>query len=131
MIGNDTAIPLKKAAEMFFPAGGVTASTLRIEAQRGNLIIIRIGRQDFVTKDAIDQMLENCKCPVQKNHHALRSSAIRTDLHPGSSETARKREALVAAQVSCRELKKNSRNTSDTNTPRQGEVVRGTFTSAK
>lgn len=44
--------------------GRVKPSTLRAEARRGRLTIIRLGRQDFVTRVAIDEMLEKCRLPA-------------------------------------------------------------------
>ena len=61
VIGPDTPVPLKTAVEMFFPAGGVTISTLRTEARYGRLAMMRIGRQDFVTRNAIEEMMKRCQ----------------------------------------------------------------------
>jgi hypothetical protein len=62
-IGDDDPIPLAEAAELFF-RGHLTKSSLRREASKGNLEIIRIANKDFVTKRGIEQMIERCKLPA-------------------------------------------------------------------
>lgn len=58
-IGDDEPIPLSKAAEIFF-RGHITKSALRTEARKGNLDILRIANKDFVTRRAIQRMIEKC-----------------------------------------------------------------------
>ncbi|THK35670.1 hypothetical protein EHS39_23910 [Ensifer sp. MPMI2T] len=64
-IGDDELVSLSKAAKLFFH-GELTKSSLRTEARKGNLEIVRIANKDFVTRNAIRQMIERCKlpCPV-------------------------------------------------------------------
>jgi hypothetical protein len=57
---DDQPIPLRAAAKLFFPRGGITASSLRTEARKGRLVITRIAGRDFVTRQAIDRMIELC-----------------------------------------------------------------------
>jgi hypothetical protein len=60
-IGMDDPVPLQVAAEIFFPAGGVTEQSLRTEIRKGRLAVERIAGKDFVTKRAIDEMRERCR----------------------------------------------------------------------
>lgn len=54
-------IPLSKAAEIFFPHGGITTSSLRTEVRNGRLAVERIAGKDFVTESAIEDMLTKCR----------------------------------------------------------------------
>lgn len=58
-IGDDDLVSLAEAARLFF-GGRLTKSALRTEAKRGKLEIIRIANRDFVTKSAIQRMIERC-----------------------------------------------------------------------
>jgi len=60
-IGPNTPLRLKRAAELAFPMGGMTAAGLRREAQRGRLVIERIAGKDFVTLAAIEEMRKLCR----------------------------------------------------------------------
>src|SRR5215469_12779468 len=57
----DTPLRLKKAAEIAFPVGGMTASGLRQEAKRGRLVIERIANKDFTTLRHIEEMRKQCR----------------------------------------------------------------------
>lgn len=59
-IGDNDPIPLSVAAKLFFH-GALTKSSLRTEAAKGNLEIIRIANKDFVTPNGIRRMIERCK----------------------------------------------------------------------
>lgn len=61
-IEDDELVSLSKAAELFF-RGALTKSSLRTEARKGNLEIVRIANKDFVTRNAIRRMIERCKLP--------------------------------------------------------------------
>jgi len=63
-IRDDELVSLSKAAELFFH-GEVTKSSLRTEARKGNLEIVRIANKDFVTRNAVRRMIERCKLPAQ------------------------------------------------------------------
>ncbi len=58
-IGDDQLVTLAEAARLFF-GGRLTKSALRTEAKRGNLEIFRIANRDFVTKSAIQRMIQRC-----------------------------------------------------------------------
>ena len=57
----DTQLRLKDAARIGFPVGGMTATALRGEAQRGRLLIWRIAGKDFTSLAEIRKMLERCR----------------------------------------------------------------------
>jgi hypothetical protein len=58
---NTTPLRLKVAAERAFPGGGMTASGLRREAERGRLIVERIAGEDYTTLHAIADMRRHCR----------------------------------------------------------------------
>ena len=62
-IGDDELISLSRAAKLFF-RGELTKSSLRTEARKGNLEIIRIANKDFVTRNGIRRMIEKCRLPA-------------------------------------------------------------------
>ncbi|QND50799.1 hypothetical protein HB779_02025 [Phyllobacterium sp. 628] len=58
---NDLGLmTLKEACEKLL-GGRLTPSSLRTEAEKGNLEIIQIARKDFVTKEGIREMVEKCR----------------------------------------------------------------------
>lgn len=68
-IGDDELVTLAEAARLFF-GGRLTKSALRTEAKRGNLEIFRIANRDFVTKSAIQRMIERCAVQPAAAHVA-------------------------------------------------------------
>ncbi|WP_245447432.1 excisionase [Methylobacterium sp. 17Sr1-1] len=62
-ISDDTPLRLADAARLAFPAGGMTAASLRREAAKGRLTIERIAGKDFTTLAAIERMRELCRVP--------------------------------------------------------------------
>lgn len=60
---EDELISLADAVEIFF-SGRLTKSSLRTEAAKGNLEIIRIANKDFVTRNGIRRMIERCRVKV-------------------------------------------------------------------
>ncbi|WP_234827156.1 hypothetical protein [Sinorhizobium meliloti] len=65
-IGDNDPISLAMAAKLFFH-GTLTKSALRTEARKGNLEIIRIANKEFVTRNAIRQMIDRCRVPARNN----------------------------------------------------------------
>src|SRR5690348_2032428 len=90
---------LAKAAAIAFPDGSMTASGLRAEARRGNLVIERIAGKDFTTLDEIEHMRK--KCRIAQKDQGCGSSlnpARPTDQskpQSGLSETAQSSDALA------------------------------------
>lgn len=60
-----TPLRLADAAELAFPGGGITAASLRREAERGRLKIELIAGKHFVTLQAIDEMRALCRIPAR------------------------------------------------------------------
>lgn len=110
---DDIPITLKEACRVFF-RDQVKPATLRAEALRGNLAVMRIGRADFVTPAAMREMMK--KCHVQPKAHGSSSSRSASATTPvssasersGSSATARSLDALAAASSIAEELKRGS-----------------------
>ena len=117
-LDDDEPMTLAEACEVVF-RGTIKPATLRAEAARGNLVIERIGRRDFVTRSALREM--RTKCRVQQKEPASGTTA-----KPGTglSETERSNVALAAALRSARGLRLNSENTSSKSTSRQATIVR-------
>lgn len=107
MTGDNDAITLKDAASHF----GFTVCTLRAEADRGHLVIYKIGKRFYTTPADIREMV--IKCRVEQKAHGF--TLIQSESN-GQSET----EAASSAQARAREivtrLKSTSRNTSAANT---------------
>lgn len=68
-VGDDDLVTLAEACELFF-RGRLTKSSLRREASRGNLEIIRIANKDFVTRNGIRTMIDKCRLPVREEKSA-------------------------------------------------------------
>jgi hypothetical protein len=99
---DDQPIPLRAAAKLFFPRGGITASSLRTEARKGRLIVTRIAGRDFVTRQAIDLMIELCTIRKKPDEPA------RTQQRDPYSEE-RPRLARLSLEHTVKELKKPKR----------------------
>jgi len=74
---DDQLMTLKEACDKVF-SGAITPSSLRAEHKRGKLVIIRIGRTQFVTRGGIREMIEKCQSDLSER-----------DLDFGSSQSAR------------------------------------------
>jgi hypothetical protein len=94
-IGDDDPVPLAQAAKVFLH-GQLTKSSLRTEAAKGNLEILRIANKDFVTRNGIRNMLERCKVPAK-------TPRLEQSFHP----TVTPQEALRAM---LRERKEHARD---------------------
>lgn len=115
---DDEPITLAEACEVFF-RGRLTKSSLRTEAKKGNLEIIRIAGRDFVTKNGINRMVE--KCREKQNQQGSGS-----DLTPGSgsSKTETSASAQNALRLMLKQRKQSSQSISHQNTNQSAEVVR-------
>ena len=65
-MSNGKLVPLKEAAELFFPYGGVTKSTLRLAISRGELSYAHLGNKFFVSEADISNWLEKCRVPAKE-----------------------------------------------------------------
>lgn len=109
-ITENTPLRLDRAAELAFPGGGMTASGLRKERDRGRLVTEMIAGKEYVTLAAIAEMRAKCLGPKKaQGFGAARSGEIqprggsRSD-RDGSSETERNSSLPVAFQRRLRRL---------------------------
>lgn len=107
MTQDDDNITLKDAADHF----GFSVWTLRTEADRGRLVIYKIGKRYYTTPGDVKEMIRQCR-DAQK---AQGFTSIRA-ANNGPSETERLSSALAAANESVLRLKSSSRNTLGKNT---------------
>lgn len=94
---------------------GYSVSSLRTEAKRGNLVIMRIAGKDYVSEEAIREMERRCERESQQGY-GLRSG--RADRDSGLSLMERKRSALAAAKEAAKRLSSNLQSTSAENSNR-------------
>jgi hypothetical protein len=120
---DDEPLTLDEACRDIF-RNTIRPATLRAEAARGNLVIERIGRRDFVTRAAIAEMREKCRQQVQpqkapafgsgRSEHAPAASPSPPSGSSGMTEDLH--VARDAAQRIADQLKKPSAPTSRKNT---------------
>lgn len=98
-IGPNTPLRLKRAAELAFPMGGMTAAGLRREAQRGRLVIERIAGKDFVTLAAIEEMRKLCRVQAKAPAAGAGTATISADrIEAARSALERTAKTLTARQ---------------------------------
>lgn len=117
-IDDDTEITLKDACRIFF-RDALKPASLRAEAKKGFLSIIRIGNKDFVTPAALREMRVR-KC--QENASPQGSISAKTKAS-GSSETDRSQYAQAAMRATAEALKKRSPRTSTRNSSQSSASV--------
>lgn len=117
MIDDDAPMTLAEACQVIF-RGAISPATLRAEAERGNLVIERIGRRDFVTARSIREMREKCR-----GHRKERTSSSGKTEGNGSYATATPDAAQAALELIVQERKRRSRPTSRASTSRPSTVV--------
>jgi hypothetical protein len=109
-ISLNSPLRLKLAAQLAFPAGGMTAAGLRREAAKGRLVTERIAGKDYTTLAAIEGMRALCRTdPKALDCGSGRRAKTRNQL--GSLGTDRNRSALDAAQMIATKLRNGSRLT--------------------
>lgn len=112
-MNDNRPIPLKQMAERY----GKTVSTLKAEAERGNLIIFKYGREWCTTEADMLESFEKCR----ESRKAQGSTSI-LRARSGLSETDRTSSALAAARETAAALKNSSRNTLATSTSRNRQA---------
>src|SRR5262249_51553019 len=119
---DETLLRLSIAAELEFPDGTVTVSTLRGEAAKGRLQIWRIGNKDFTTRRALRDMKNQCVLPSHPaSSYAKPGKAIAG--RSGLSRTSAAKSAQALAKASARQLKQRSRDTSSETEPSNSATV--------
>jgi len=102
----DDPVPLNVAAHLFFPAGGVTAGTLKREIRKGHLVPERIGGKYFVTRRAINEMRERCR--VTQKVPGSTSAPAEGERRVGLSATMATKLQRDAVKATVNKLKKSS-----------------------
>jgi hypothetical protein len=118
-ITDETELTLAEACRIFF-RDKIKPASLRAEAKRGDLAIIRVGRHDFVTPAAIRDMRAKKSCQESVNRPGSTSERTRA---PGSSVTDRSQSAQAAVQTTAEALKRLSPNTLQKNSRLQSAKV--------
>jgi len=126
-VGDNDPIPLAEACRLFF-RGEIGPATLRAENSRGTLTIERIGRKDFVTRRAIEEMREKCRVVQRESdsgysQHASLQAANLSNAPSGASEMGAASEARAALRAKLQQQKKPLVPTSSRNTQPQEQVV--------
>lgn len=122
IINRDTPLRLERAAAIAFPGGGMSASSLRKERDRGRLATEHIAGKEFVTLAAIDEMRRLCR----REARGPNSGSVlhgETKNQSGSSETDRGELALAAAHMTLSALKHGSPLTSSPSINRRESAV--------
>ncbi len=96
---EDDPITLKEACELVF-RGRIGVATLRAEAAKGRLALLRIGRQDFTTLRDMRELVELCRVEKPRRDSTWTPSARR-----GLSATARDSSAQAALENVLRRLR--------------------------
>lgn len=117
-LDEDELISLADAVEIFF-SGRLTKSSLRTEAAKGNLEIIRIANKDFVTRNGIRRMIERCRV-----REAPQGSGSDQTPGLGSLKTEKSVSAQDALRMRLNGQSKFSANTSRPSMSQSGEVLR-------
>jgi hypothetical protein len=102
----DTPLRLADAAEIAFPGGGITASSLRKEAARGRLVVEKIAGKDFTTLEAIANMRRLCR--VEHSRPASTSVSAKAAPPRGSSSIADDRSAQAHLRAIATQLTRRS-----------------------
>lgn len=116
---------LEVAAELGFPDGLMTASSLRRLAVAQKIDHEKIAGRYYITLAAIEEMRDRCR--VRAKAPVLPSKEQKTESQPGSSETDSAPSAQAAANAIAEELIENLRNTSSksmTRKKRSAKVIR-------
>ncbi len=105
-------ITLAEACELY-PRARLTVSTLRAEAGRGRLDIFRLGKRDYTTAAAMQEMIRRCQDAAR-----LRASTSTESAVSGLSETDRASSAQAALSATVLKLRSGLPDISARNTNR-------------
>ena len=123
---DDQPIRLADACDLFF-GGALTPASLRLEANRGNLAMMRIAGKDFVTPAAIEDMKRKCRVernrPTSSFERNPPSKAKPESAACGSSRTDQSISAQDALSMKLDRLNRPSKNTSAKNTTQSSETA--------
>lgn len=109
---TEDPITLDDACDLY-PQASFKVATLRAAADRGELLIFRLGRRYHTTPAAMDQWIRRCQDAARhQGFTSIKSEAS------GLSETDRISSAQAALSQTVAALKKGSLNISEKNTNR-------------
>ncbi len=114
-IAEDTPLRLDMAAQLAFPDGSITVSSLRREAARGRLQVWRIAGKQMTTLAALRRMMDQClekRSPPASGSDQPRETAVPSgplSIRDGAT-------AQDAARMRAEKLKQSYGNTSPRNT---------------
>ena len=125
-----TLLRLKAAAAKYFPDGSISAASLRGEARKGRLKILQIAKKDFVTDEAMEEMLRRCQ--HQPKVLTSSSTAKRGGSPSGSYEIDNPGAQQDALLLIAQELIESSKSTSRGPLGRtRAKVIRPKFKSVR
>ena len=101
---EDEAVPVDKAALLFFPHGGLNGDTLRRAIRAGSLKAERLGRRYFVTRQAVNEWRRQCQ--IVPKDSGSGSGKEKDGPLSTSSATVTKKLALDAGLAICEALTK-------------------------
>ena len=87
---------------------GFPVSALRSEAKNGRLEVVRVANKDYVTDEAIDQMVKLCS---ERRDQGSGSKSGQAAHRSGTSATERRNSALAYLNSSLSKPNNNSRST--------------------
>jgi hypothetical protein len=108
----DSPITLEEACRLF-PQARLKVSTLRTAADKGELVIFKLGRQYHTTPGDMDDWVKRCR-----EEGSRRAYGSTSDASNGSSETEQRSSARAAANLTVEKLKQLSKRTSPASTGR-------------
>ena len=127
---DDEPLTLAEACQLIFRKT-ISPATLRAEADRGRLVIERIGRRDFVTRRAIREMRQLCQLvPAPKaqgfGYSPSGSEPMASPMSPPSGSSATMGDtnvALASVLMIAEQLSESSPDTSRRTTRRPSARV--------
>jgi hypothetical protein len=118
---DDTPRRLSVIAKLAFPDGGMTASSLRREAERGRLAIERIAGKDFTSFQAVAEMRKLCRVERKETpsfpHGAFSVKRSGASWVPDTTGTASSERESLLAQMEARRGRPSAREAAGTQDP--------------
>jgi hypothetical protein len=111
-MSTDSPITLDEACRLF-PQARLKVSTLRTAADKGELVIFKLGRQYHTTPADMDEWVKRCRDEGSRRAYGSISAEVN-----GSSETELRSSAQAAAKLTVDRLKALSKPTSPASTGR-------------
>src|SRR3954470_16319313 len=98
LIGPNTPLRLKTAAQLAFPDGSMTASGLRREGEPNRLAIEMIAGKQYTTLSAITEMRQLCRETPKALDSGQKSAAVTSGLSATGQSSAALASALKVAK---------------------------------